>query len=105
MKSVYRVNYYDHGQPASIFICAESDVEASQFVGVRDGSAQVSRVAGPVEVVGMDAAHPEIPPVPVFKAPPLPPNPVPWEKFDALTQELANLRLQIAKQGPSIVKP
>jgi hypothetical protein len=89
-RSVYRVNYYLHGTPVTAFVCAFTDSEASAFVGVRDGSAQVSRVASPVEVVGLDPVHVAIAPMPVTTVP-APPH-------EQLTQEeLARLRALLDK--------
>lgn len=89
-RGVYRVNYYVSGQPVSAFVCAESDAEASAFLGVRDGSASASRVAFPVEVVGVDKAHDALPEAPIFTAPPAPPK-----QFSDV--ELAKLREILAR--------
>jgi hypothetical protein len=99
IRNVYRVNYFNSdGETATAFVCAESDNQASDFLGVRDGSAQVSRIAGPVEISGVDDAHPEIPAKPVFKAPPPPPQ-MNQETFDKLNNELSQLRQVIAQQN------
>lgn len=90
-RGVYRVNYCDtNGQPLSAFVCAESENEASAFLGVADGVAQTSRVAFPVEVVGVDAPHDPIPAPPITKAPPQPPR-----QFS--DSEIARLRALLAK--------
>lgn len=44
----YRVSHYVKGQQTITYVCAESDREAADFLGVRDGSASVSKLAGPV---------------------------------------------------------
>lgn len=88
-RSVFRVSYYRSGQPATAFICASSEQEAAVFVGVRDGSAQVSRVAGDVEVVGVDKAHPALPSAEVFKAPPESPKQLSDEELLKLRAILA----------------
>jgi hypothetical protein len=90
-RSVYRVNYYLNGVPVTAFVCAFSDGEASAFMGVRDGSAQVSRIASPVEVVGLDPVHVAIAPLPVTTVPPPPPD-------QFTPEELVRLRALLAKQ-------
>lgn len=73
-RATFRVNYFKGGQAAVAFVCAYTDNDASVFMGVRDGSAQVNRVAYPVEIEGVDAAHDALPVMEVFKAPPAPPK-------------------------------
>jgi hypothetical protein len=69
-RSVYRVSFYEGGQPKQAYVCAESELEASTFMGVRDGSASVSAIAPNVEVVGSDRPHPALPSAPINVAPP-----------------------------------
>jgi hypothetical protein len=95
-RACFRVNYFLGGQPASAFIVAGTDTEASAFLGVQDGSAQVSKVAYPVEVVGLDTAHALIPPTPVTVAPFDIPRTVSRSEFDSLQAELADLKKQLA---------
>jgi hypothetical protein len=90
-RSVFRVNYYIGGNSVTAYVCAQSEGEAAAFLGVRDGSAQVSTVASPVEVVGVDTAHPAQIPPPPFVAPPQPPR----QFTDA---ELIALRKLLAEQ-------
>jgi hypothetical protein len=88
-RNVYRVSYYMAGVPKQSFICAASEVEASDFIGVRDGSAAVSTVASNVEVAGVDKAHDALAPTPVTFAPP---------QAEKLTQdEVEKLRQLLAK--------
>lgn len=92
-RAVYRVNYFVGGQATIAFVCAFTDGEASAFMGVRDGSAQVNRVAYPVEIEGLDAAHEVLVPLPVFKGVPGPPS-----QLDA--EELRKLRALIPPDKP-----
>lgn len=69
-RGCFRVNYFRGGQAAVAFVCAYTDSDASVFMGVRDGSAQVNRIAYPVEIESVDAAHEPLPVMEVFKAPP-----------------------------------
>jgi len=99
-RGCFRVNYLKGGTPRTTFVVAETGNAASDFVGVRDGSAQVSQVAFPVEVVGVDAAHEVVTPPPINVAPP--------DVTPQLSQEeLATLREIIAKAsslpGPVMV--
>lgn len=87
-RGVFRVNYYVKGQAATAFVCALSDNEAAAFLGVRDGTAQVSRVAYPVEVIGIDKEHPAMEPIPVFKAP-MTPTPLTHEEIAALRKTIS----------------
>ncbi len=99
-RGVFRVNYYLGGQPATAFVCAFSDNEASAFLGVQDGSASVTRVAFPVEVAGVDTSHAPIPPIAPNVAPYDSPRSVSRAEFDALAQQFADLQSQLpAKKG------
>lgn len=89
-RGTYRVNYFLNGQPVTALVVATDENAASIFMGVRDGSAQVNRVAYPVEVDGLDTAHDALPSMPVNTAPPQPPK----QLSDA---ELAKLRTILAK--------
>jgi fermentation-respiration switch protein FrsA (DUF1100 family) len=104
-RSVYRVNYYLGGSPASAFVCAYSDSEASGFMGVTDGSASVTTVASPVEVAGVDAAHPALAPNPIFIAPPEAPAQVSREEFNELLSELAQVKAQLSGGGKTVLQP
>jgi hypothetical protein len=73
-RSAYRVNYYINGSPASSFVIAYTEVEAADFLGVRDGSAAVSTVCGPIEIAGVDKVHAALPVLEPFKAPPQAPR-------------------------------
>jgi hypothetical protein len=65
---VYKVLYFnDNASPCVGYVAAENEAEASTFLGVRDGTAIVSCVAFNVEVVGVDDAHAEIPPLAVTR--------------------------------------
>jgi hypothetical protein len=90
VRSAYRVNYYVGGVPVSAFVCAYTEVEAADFLGVRDGSASVSTVCSPVEIAGVDKVHAALPVPEPFKAPPAPPR----QFTDA---ELSELRAILAK--------
>ena len=102
MKNVYRVNYYIGGVPAQAFVCAETDVEASAFVGVRDGSAQTNMIAKDVEVAGVDKPHDALigiaPSVAPFEAP----KSVSRQEFAQLQEQLAALQNQLAGHGAGI---
>ena len=95
-KATFRVNYFKGGQPAQAFIVAETEGEASAFLGVTDGSAQVNRVAYPVEVVGLDDAHAPLAPMPITTAPFDMPKGVSRQEFDALAAKLAEVQAQLA---------
>lgn len=90
MKSVYRVNYYIGGVPVTKNVCASSPSEAADFVGVRDGSAQVNALASNVEVVGVDKPYAAIAGPAINYAPPEAPK----QLSDV---ELAKLRAILAK--------
>jgi hypothetical protein len=94
------VNYIVNGSPVSAFVVAYSEVEAANFLGVRDGSAQASMVAGPVEIVGTDKEHAALPIPEPFKAPPQAPR----QFTDA---EIVRLRalLNPGKPVPGVVYP
>ncbi len=70
MRNTYRVSYFKNGSEVTSFVCAESGEEAITFLGIVDTSgASVNTVARNVEVAGVDASHPSIPPMPVNVAP------------------------------------
>ncbi len=74
-RGLFRVNYYENGQPKTGFVVAITDVEAADFLGVANGSGvQVTRDRFPVEVAGLDAAHAQVPSPPVNMAPPQQPR-------------------------------
>lgn len=98
----YRVNYYKGGQPATAFVVAETDTAASNFLGVQDGSASVTRIAGPVEVVGLDAAHAPLPAMPVTIAPFELPKAATRQELDSVRAELDALKAQVAGQGKAV---
>lgn len=56
-RGCFRVNYFKGGQAQTAFVVAADESAAAVFMGVRDGTAQVNRVASPVEVDGLDKAH------------------------------------------------
>lgn len=89
-RGTYRVNYFVGGLPTTAFVVATDESAAAVFMGVRDGSAQVNRVAFPVEVDGLDSAHEALPSMPINTAPPQAPK----QLSDA---ELAKLRTLLAK--------
>ena len=91
MKNCYRVNYYKGGNPLSAFVCADSDVEASAFMGVTDGSSQVNMIAKNVFVSGIDPAHAVIAPMPVNKAPYDMPKTVSRAEYEALLAKVVAL--------------
>lgn len=102
-KSCFRVNYYVGGNPKTAFVVAETGNQASDFLGVRDGSAQANVVASPVEVVGMDGTHDAIPVIEPFKAPPEPPQVVSRDEFNALQEQLNSVLAQLGGQGRPVV--
>ena len=67
-RSLFRINYYLGGQVKTAFVVAYTAPEATDFLGVRDGSAQAYVTAGNVEVVGLDKAHEAIAALPVTHA-------------------------------------
>lgn len=72
-RSLFRVNYYESGQPKSALIAALTEADAASFVGVEGNSGiQVIRDRYPIEVVGLDAGHDLIASSPVNIAPPPP---------------------------------
>jgi hypothetical protein len=90
-RGLFRVNYFQNGQPATAFVVALTDVEAAAFMGVANGSGvQVTRDRYPVEVVGLDKEHAIIPSPPVNFAPPQPAR-------QLSDSELAKLRVLLAK--------
>jgi hypothetical protein len=101
-RGVFRVNYYVSGQSTTAFVCCFSETEAAIFLGVRDGSAAVSRVAYPVEVDGLDAAHDALVPPEPFKAPYDLPKSVSRADFNALQQEVNDLRAQVSGAGKPV---
>jgi len=101
-KATFRVNYFKGGQPAQAFIVAETEGEASAFLGVTDGSAQVNRVAYPVEVLGLDDAHAPLAPMPITTAPFDMPKGVSRQEFDALAAKLAEVQAQLAASAVSV---
>lgn len=98
MKAVYRVNYYVGGVSKTGYVAADSEGEASAFVGVRDGSASVSAVASPVEVVGLDKAHDALVSPPINFAPPQEPK-------QLTPQELSKLREILARDSAPVLVP
>lgn len=100
-RNVYRVTYQFAGRPVSEHVCAESGREASDFLGVTDGSAQATEIASSVEVVGLDARHPAIHSPEPFKAPFEIPHHVSRQEFGELQAQLADLQRQLreAKEG------
>jgi len=102
MRSTFRVNYYVNGATKTAYVVAESGQEASDFLGVRDGSVSVEPVAYPVQVVGLDTAHQPIAPPPVFTAPPEPAPQVSRDEFNALLQELHNLEARVGGGGKPV---
>ena|ERR1700756_177229 len=102
MKSCYRVVYYKGGSQITAFVVAETDTEASTFIGVVDGSASVTRVASPVEVSGLDPAHAALPSMPVNVAPFELPRSVSRAEFEALAQQIAVLQQQLAGGGKPV---
>jgi hypothetical protein len=101
-KATFRVNYFKGGQATTAYVVAETDSDASAFLGVTDGSAQVNRVAYPVEVVGLDTAHAPLPAMAVTVAPFDLPKAVSRQEFDALQTQMADLRNQLAGQGKPV---
>ena len=102
-RSAYRVNYYVSGVPVSAFVVAFTEQEAATFLGVRDGSASVSTVCGPVEIVGTDKEHAVLQPMPITKVPVRafePATPTPPLFTDA---EMVRLRAILAQPNPPTV--
>lgn len=97
MLSTYRVNHYVGTTPKTSFVVASSEAEASSFLGVRDGSAQVSTVASPVEVVGLDKPHAALATIPVNVAPFDIPHNVSRKEFEGLQQQITDLKALIAE--------
>jgi hypothetical protein len=98
----FRVNYFRGGQPATAYVVAVSEGHAAAFMGVTDGSAQVNRVAYPVEVVGLDPAHAPLVPMPINVAPFELPKNVSRDEFNALQAQLADMQKQLAaKNAPA----
>lgn len=96
-RGAWRVNYYaDNGTPQTALIVAFDGAEAAAFLGIVDSSGvQIVRDRYPVEVVGLDAAHAKITPIPVV----IPPVQPPRDLSDAeLTQLCALLKPQVAKE-------
>lgn len=69
MRNVYRVIFFKNATPKTAFVVAESGVEATDFLGVRDGTASATEVTRDVEVVGIDPAHAALAPMPITTAP------------------------------------
>jgi len=89
------VNYFvAGGVPKSAFVCAEDGNDASDFIGVRDGSAQATEIARNVEVIGIDAPHEALAPLPINVAPVQPQR----QLTDA---ELAKVRALLATITPA----
>lgn len=102
MKSLYRVSYPVGGQAKTSFVVAETDSDASYFVGVRDGSAAVSEVAKNVEIVGIDTQHDAIVPIPPSTAPFDSPKWASRAEVDSMQAQIAELRRQLAGQGTKV---
>jgi hypothetical protein len=97
-RNVYRVSYYVGGVAKQSFICAASEAEASDFLGVRDGTASVSTVASNVEVVGVDTVHDVLVP-PII-------NVAPFDVQRQLTQdELTQIRALLPGQRTYVPAP
>lgn len=91
-RSCYRVSFNNsNGTPQSKFVVADADYLAVSFLGIGPGKAvQVSVVASPVEVSGIDEPHADMPPDPVTVAPFEAPKYVTMAEFNALKAQLAS---------------
>lgn len=102
-RGLFRVNYYESGQPRTSFVVALTDVEAAQFLGVESASGvQVTRERYPVEVSGLDEKHATVPSLPVTMAPFDLAKSVSRDEFNALQAQLTDLQNQFAGGGRKI---
>lgn len=99
-RGLFRINYYESGQPRTSFVVALTDVEAAQFLGVASASGvQVTRERYPVEVSGLDEAHATVASLPVTMAPFDLSKSVSRDEFNALQAQLAELNARLLGQG------
>jgi hypothetical protein len=102
-RGLFRVNYYENGQPKTNFVVAYTDVEAAQFMGVTGNSGvQVTQDRFPVEVAGIDAPHAAVASIPVTVAPFDLPRTVSREEFDALNMRISDLLTRMAGGGKKV---
>jgi hypothetical protein len=106
-RGVFRVNYYESGQPKTALVVATTDTEAGTFLGVTNvPGVQITRDRYPVEVAGLDPSHPEVLAPPIDRAPFDLPKSVSRADFAALQVKVDELTAQInLKNTPASPQP
>lgn len=93
-RGLWRANFYaSNGAPETALVVAVDGAEVAAFLGIRDSSGvQIVRDRYPVEVIGLDAPHASIEPIPVI----IPPVQPPRQFTDA---EISSLRALLRPQA------
>lgn len=101
-RSLFQIKYSMADQPRTSYVCAFTEGDAVAFLGVPDGSGMtITRMAYPVELVGVDEAHLPFAPAKALVGPPPPPEPL----TDQELRELRDILRGKISLGPTQVQP